>query len=81
MYYESFYAFLVFWLYPVVLELLLNIWGFWASSQPYDAKTRIKSYHFPIVYHPSYQFHSYCNLEWKMHHIDWRTSRTVFHRL
>lgn len=61
--------------------MLLNIWGFWVAAQPHNCKQMIKDYHFPLIYSPAYQFHSYFNLEWSLHHIDWRTSRTVFKRL
>jgi hypothetical protein len=30
-YWDSLWAFIAFWFYPFGLELLLNIWGFWAG--------------------------------------------------
>ena len=72
---------LAFFGYPILLEMFLNVWGFWAMAQPYPYRKRIKDWHFPIVFSDEYDTYSYFNMQWSFHQQDWRTPRHVFIKL
>jgi hypothetical protein len=75
------WAFLFFWLYPIGIELWVNIWGFWAAAQRHTCHKELKPWTFPIVFSPEYVQSSYCNWEYRLHGIDWRVPRSVFTKL
>ena len=58
--YHFLWAFAFFWLYPIVLEMLLNIWGFLSSSSLRAFKHRescveLTQNKFPIIYSHDYR--------------------------